>query len=49
MSWLPRLEVVGTTVCERAGEYEGTTLQVFWRSWVFEFTFARWEDRADAR
>ncbi len=45
MSWLPRLCIVATAVCEPEGEYEGKTLQVFWRRWVFELTFARWEDR----
>lgn len=49
MTWLPRFELIGTAVCERDGEYEGKTLQVFWLGWVFEITLARWEDRCDAR
>lgn len=49
MSWLPRLSVIGTCVCEPEGEYEGKTLQVIWLGWVFEVTIARWKDRTDAR
>lgn len=45
MNWLPRFEMIGTTVCEWDDEYEGKTLQVFWLRWVFELTLAKREDR----
>lgn len=44
MSWLPRFAIVGTTVCEPDSEFEGWTLQIFWRRSVLEFTFARRSD-----
>ena len=49
MSWLPRLRLIGATICERDGESEGTTLQLRWRHWLIELTFARWAGAADAR
>lgn len=39
MSWLPRFVMVGTTGCEPDGDYEGTTLQVFWHGWLLEIAF----------
>lgn len=44
MSWLPRLTVIGTAICEHDGEYEGQTIQLKWLGWVFEVTLAKWED-----
>lgn len=48
MSWLPRFSIVDTCAFQIDGEYEGRTLQVIWLGFVFELTFAKWEDH-DAR
>ncbi len=41
MSWLPRIEIFGACLAERDWDAEGTQIQIIWRSFVFEFTFAR--------
>lgn len=41
MSWLPRLCIIGTTICELDDEFEGWTLQILWRAFVLEFTFGK--------
>ena len=48
MSWLPAFYLIDTTLCENDGEFEGRSLRIYWCSWAFEITLARWEP-ADAR
>lgn len=41
MSWLPRIYITTTTICEDEGEFEGPILIIETRSWRIEFSVAR--------
>ena len=45
IAWLPRIQLIGATICERHAEYEGYTVQILWGRWVIEFTLAKVDRR----
>lgn len=49
MSWLPRISHSGHTVCVDDGEFEGSSISLWWLGFVVEFTFARRDRYVPAR